>query len=98
MALKNFSGLAELVKATWFPAARTVYDAAATRVQRSGEHRIIGPRFTGRWGAHRIDWHLHIPRSTVGRVLGVFTSVGGERDRGDDRQRPYFMVPWDTDP
>jgi transposase InsO family protein len=33
------------------------------------EHRIIGLRFTNRWGPHRIALHLHIPRSTVGRVL-----------------------------
>ena len=33
------------------------------------ERRIIALRFTRRWGPHRIGYHLHVPRSTVGRVL-----------------------------
>lgn len=40
--------------------------------QRASQHlerRIIALRFTRRWGPHRIGYHLHVPRSTVGRVL-----------------------------
>jgi len=33
------------------------------------ERRIIGLRFNRRWGPHRIAYHLHLSRSTVGRVL-----------------------------
>jgi len=33
------------------------------------ERRILALRFTRRWGPHRISYHLHVPRSTVGRVL-----------------------------
>jgi len=33
------------------------------------ERRIVALRFTRRWGPHRIAYHLHVPRSTVGRVL-----------------------------
>jgi transposase InsO family protein len=33
------------------------------------ERRILALRFTRRWGPHRIAYHLHVPRSTVGRVL-----------------------------
>ncbi|GAB2608843.1 IS481-like element ISMsm9 family transposase [Pseudactinotalea suaedae] len=29
-------------------------------------------RFTRRWGPHRIGYHLHVPRSTVGRVLARY--------------------------
>nr|WP_208390445.1 IS481 family transposase [Brooklawnia cerclae] len=36
------------------------------------ERRIIGLRFTHRWGPHRIGYHLGIPRSTVGRVLARY--------------------------
>ncbi len=39
------------------------------RLSARTEHRIIALRFTRRWGPHRIAYHLHIPRSTVGRVL-----------------------------
>jgi transposase InsO family protein len=39
------------------------------RTPRRLEQRIIGLRVTRRWGEHRISYHLHIPRSTVGRVL-----------------------------
>ena len=37
------------------------------------ERRIINLRFTRRWGPHRIAYHLHLPRSTVGAVLRRFT-------------------------
>lgn len=36
------------------------------------ERRIIGLRFTHRWGPHRIGYHLNIPRSSVGRVLARY--------------------------
>lgn len=36
------------------------------------ERRIIALRFTRRWGPHRIAFHLHLHRSTVGRVLARF--------------------------
>ena len=40
-----------------------------TRTSRRLERRIIGLRVTRRWGPHRIGYHLHVPRATVGRVL-----------------------------
>ena len=47
-----------------------------SRASQQLERRIIGLRFTRRWGPHRIGYHLHVPRSpfpvprsTVGRVL-----------------------------
>jgi len=40
-----------------------------SRLSRRTERRIIALRFDRRWGPHRIGYHLHIPRSTVGRVL-----------------------------
>jgi transposase InsO family protein len=33
------------------------------------ERRIVKLRYCRRWGPHRISYHLHVPRSTVGRVL-----------------------------
>ncbi|QKT08392.1 IS481 family transposase [Gordonia sp. X0973] len=39
------------------------------RLARKVEQRIIGLRFTRRWGPHRIAYHLDLNRSTVGRVL-----------------------------
>lgn len=36
------------------------------------ERRIIALRFTRRWGPHRIAYHLHLHRSTVGRVLARY--------------------------
>ncbi len=36
------------------------------------ERRIIALRFTRRWGPHRIGYHLHLSRSTVGRVLARY--------------------------
>ncbi len=36
------------------------------------ERRIIGLRFTRRWGPHRIAFHLGMARSTVGRVLARY--------------------------
>ena len=40
-----------------------------SRVARRLERRIVSLRFTRRWGPHRIGYHLHVPCSTVGRVL-----------------------------
>jgi transposase InsO family protein len=37
------------------------------------ERRIIALRFVKRWGPHRIGYHLGVPRSTVGRVLGRYS-------------------------
>jgi transposase InsO family protein len=39
------------------------------RLPQRTERRIIALRFTRRWGPHRIAYHLHLARSTVGRVL-----------------------------
>ncbi|BCW70726.1 IS481 family transposase [Arthrobacter sp. NicSoilB8] len=36
------------------------------------ERRIVALRFTRRWGPHRIAAHLHLTRSTVGKVLGRY--------------------------
>ncbi len=43
-----------------------------TRSSQQLERRIIALRFSRRWGPHRIGYHLGIPRSTVGRVLGRY--------------------------
>lgn len=39
------------------------------RLPQRVERRIIALRFSRRWGPHRIAFHLHLARSTVGRVL-----------------------------
>jgi len=36
------------------------------------ERRILALRFTRRWGPHRIAAHLHLARSTVGKVLARY--------------------------
>jgi transposase InsO family protein len=43
-----------------------------SRLSRRTERRIVALRFTQRWGPHRIGYHLHLPRSTVGRVLARY--------------------------
>jgi transposase InsO family protein len=43
-----------------------------TRSSQQLERRIVALRFTRRWGPHRIGYHLHVPRSTVGRVLARY--------------------------
>ena len=43
-----------------------------TRLPQRTERRIVALRFTRQWGPHRIGYHLGIPRSTVGRVLGRY--------------------------
>ena len=39
---------------------------------RRTERRIIALRFTRRWGPHRIGYHLHLPQSTVSKVLSRY--------------------------
>lgn len=39
---------------------------------RRTERRIIGLRVTRRWGPHRIAYHLHLPQSTVSKVLARY--------------------------
>lgn len=46
--------------------------SSLSRTSRRLEHRIVALRFTRRWGPHRISYHLHVPRSTVGRVLARY--------------------------
>jgi transposase-like protein len=46
--------------------------SSPTRSSRRLERRIVALRFTRRWGPHRIGYHLHVPRSTVGRVLARY--------------------------
>jgi transposase InsO family protein len=43
-----------------------------SRSSRRTERRIVALRFSRRWGPHRIGYHLHLPRSTVGRVLARY--------------------------
>jgi transposase InsO family protein len=45
---------------------------SSRRCRRRLERRIVGLRFTRRWGPHRIGYHLGVPRSTVGRVLARY--------------------------
>lgn len=40
-----------------------------SRTSQRAERRIIGLRVTRRWGPHRIAYHLHLPQSTVSKVL-----------------------------
>lgn len=42
------------------------------RTDRRTERRIIALRFTHRWGPHRIGYHLHLPQSTVSKVIGRY--------------------------
>ncbi len=39
------------------------------RTARRTERRIVALRVTRRWGPHRIAYHLHLPQSTVSKVL-----------------------------
>jgi transposase InsO family protein len=43
-----------------------------SRASQHLERRIVALRFARRWGPHRIGYHLGVPRSTVGRVLGRY--------------------------
>jgi transposase InsO family protein len=43
-----------------------------SRLSRRTERRIVALRFTRQWGPHRIGYHLHLPRSTVGRALARY--------------------------
>lgn len=42
------------------------------RCPRRLERQIVTRRFTRRWRPHRLAYHLHVPRSTVGRILARF--------------------------
>lgn len=46
--------------------------SSPTRLPRKTERRIVALRLTRRWGPHRIAYHLHLHRSTVGRVLARY--------------------------
>ncbi|TFD84760.1 IS481 family transposase, partial [Cryobacterium psychrotolerans] len=46
--------------------------ASPSRTDRRTERRIIALRFTRRWGPHRIGYHLHLPQSTVSKVLNRY--------------------------
>lgn len=43
-----------------------------TRLPARTERRILALRLSRRWGPHRIAFHLHLARSTVGRVLARY--------------------------
>jgi transposase InsO family protein len=43
-----------------------------SRTPRRTEHRIVALRVTRRWGPHRIGYHLHLPQSTVSKVLSRY--------------------------
>ncbi len=43
--------------------------SSPSRIDPRTEKRIIGLRINRRWGAHRIAYHLHLPQSTVSKVL-----------------------------
>lgn len=60
------AGLAGLVDQSSRPHHSPMQTARRT------EHRIIALRFTRRWGPHRIGYHLHLPQSTVSKVLGRY--------------------------
>jgi Integrase core domain. len=40
-----------------------------TRTSQRTERRIVALRVSRRWGPHRIAYHLHLPQSTVSKVL-----------------------------
>ena len=46
--------------------------SCSTRSSKRLERRIVNLRYSRRWGPHRIGYHLGVPRSTVGRVLGRY--------------------------
>lgn len=46
--------------------------SSPSRTDRRTERRIIALRFTRRWGPHRIGYHLHLPQSTVSKVLNRY--------------------------
>ncbi len=46
--------------------------SSPNQLPRKTERRIVSLRFTRRWGPHRIAYHLHLARSTVGRVLARY--------------------------
>jgi len=46
--------------------------SSPSRLPSHTERRILALRSVRRWGPHRIAFHLHLDRSTVGRVLARF--------------------------
>ena len=46
--------------------------SSPTRTALRTERRIIALRFSKRWGPHRIGYHLHLPQSTVSKVLARY--------------------------
>lgn len=62
----------------WHRAATGLADRSSRRhhgpdrLSAPTERRIIALRFNRRWGPRRIGYHLHLPRSTVGRVLARY--------------------------
>lgn len=80
------------------------------RTPQRTERRIIGLRVSRRWGAHRIAYHLHLPQSTVSKVLhryrapllGHLDKTTGARLRKPrpvryERHAPGELVHVDTD-
>jgi transposase InsO family protein len=43
-----------------------------SRTLRRTERRIVALRISRRWGPHRIAYHLHLPQSTVSKVLARY--------------------------
>ncbi len=46
--------------------------SSPSRTAQRTERRILALRFTRRWGPHRIGYHLHLPQSTVSKVLARY--------------------------
>lgn len=46
--------------------------SSPNQTSRRTERRIVALRFTKRWGPHRIGYHLHLPHSTIGKVLNRY--------------------------
>jgi len=46
--------------------------SSPSRTSLRTERRIIALRFSKRWGPHRIGYHLHLPQSTVSKVLNRY--------------------------
>ena len=46
--------------------------SSPTRTSLRTERRIIALRFSKRWEPHRIGYHLHLPQSTVSKVLARY--------------------------
>ena len=46
--------------------------SSPNQTSRRTERRIVPLRFAKRWGPHRIGYHLHLPHSTIGKVLNRY--------------------------